>query len=90
MKPPPANLQCAISSARPLYMLPGEPLTEEVLIPALRASASLDVMTGYFSSGSFAEIGPGLAYMNDNRSQLCCIQLVRKNDKWLSHVEKSR
>ena len=61
VKPPAANLQCAISSARPLYMLPGEPLTEEVLIPALRASASLDVMTGYFSSGSFAEIGPGLA-----------------------------
>ena len=58
---PPADLQSAVSAAHPLYVLPGDSIAEEVLIPALRASAALDVMTGYFSSASLAEIGPGLA-----------------------------
>ncbi len=55
------SLRSAISSAHPLYVLPKDPITEEVLIPALQASKTLDIMMGYFSSGSFAEISPGLA-----------------------------
>jgi len=55
------GLQTALADANPLYVLPKDDVTGEVLIPALRASASLDVMTGYFTSSSFAEIAPGLA-----------------------------
>ena len=55
------SLRSAISSAYPLYVLPKDSITEEVLIPALQVSKTLDIMMGYFSSGSFAEISPGLA-----------------------------
>jgi len=55
------RLKEALADALPLYVLPKDPVIEGVLIPALRASTSLDVMMGYFSSGSFAEIAPGLA-----------------------------
>ena len=54
-------LKAALSSVQPLYILPGDPVAKDVLIPALSASSSLDVMMGYFSSASFAEIAPGLA-----------------------------
>ena len=55
------TLKAAISNAQPLYFLPKDPVIQEVLIPALRVSRSVDLMMGYFSSGSFAEIAPGLA-----------------------------
>ena len=58
---PGLSLLDAISDARPLYVLPKDPIAAEVLIPALQASTSLDVMMGYFSSGSFPEIACGLA-----------------------------
>ena len=57
----PGKLRATISEALPLYILPKDPVVDEVLIPALQASTSLDIMMGYFSSGSFAEIAPGLA-----------------------------
>lgn len=57
----PARLKEALEPARPLYVLPVDPVTNEVLIPALRATRSLDMMMGYFSSSSFAEIASGLA-----------------------------
>ena len=55
------SLKAAISNAQPLYFLPKDRVVQEVLIPALQASRSVDLMMGYFSSGSFAEIAPGLA-----------------------------
>lgn len=55
------KLRAVLSSALPLYILPKNPVVEDVLIPALRASTSVDVMMGYFSSNSFAEIALGLA-----------------------------
>lgn len=55
------KLRAALSEALPLYILPKDSVVEDVLIPALRSSTSLDVMMGYFSSASFAEIAPGLA-----------------------------
>ena len=54
-------LKAALSSVQPLYVLPDDPVAKDVLIPALSASSSLDVMMAYFSSASFAEIAPGLA-----------------------------
>ena len=55
------SLKAVISNAHPLYFLPKDPVIQEVLIPALQAGRSVDLMMGYFSSGSFAEIAPGLA-----------------------------
>ena len=55
------SLMTALGDAHPLYVLPKDPVTEEVLLPALRATKSLDVMMGYFSSSSLSEIAPGLA-----------------------------
>ena len=55
------SLKAAISNAQPLYFLPKDRVVQEVLIPALQAGRSVDLMMGYFSSGSFAEIAPGLA-----------------------------
>ncbi len=63
---PSFTLKAVISDAQPLYFLPKDFATEEVLIPALRASHSVDLMMGYFSSGSFAEIAPGLAIFLKN------------------------
>ena len=57
----PSGLKVALADANPLYVLPKEPVTAQVLIPALMTTVSLDVMMGYFSSSSFAEIAPGLA-----------------------------
>lgn len=55
------DLQGALADARPLYVLPKDPVTADVLVPALEATKSLRVMMGYFSSSSFSEIAPGLA-----------------------------
>jgi len=56
-----STLRQALDEAQPLYVLPGDPLTRDVLIPALSVSVSVDVMTGYFSSAAFAALAPGLA-----------------------------
>lgn len=58
---PGSSLLAAISDARSLCVLPKDPITAEVLISVLQASTSLDVMMGYFSSGSFPEIAHSLA-----------------------------
>ena len=55
------GLKQALSGAHPLYILPRDPVTAEVLIPALQATDKLDVMMGYFASSAFADIAPGLA-----------------------------
>ena len=55
------GLKVALADARPLYMLPKDPVTHEVLVPALKAAGTLRVMMGYFSSSSFVAIAPGLA-----------------------------
>lgn len=67
----PFGLQAALAEAQPLYVLPKDDVTAEVLVPALRSSASLDVMIGYFSSSSFAELAPGLAtFLRNTESPL--------------------
>ena len=62
----PSGLKVVLADAYPLYVLPKEPVTAQVLIPALKTTGSLDVMIGYFSSSSFAEIAPGLATFLQN------------------------
>lgn len=55
------SLKTALADAHPLYVLPKDPVTAQVLVPALKATHSLDVMMGYFASSSFVAIAPGLA-----------------------------
>lgn len=58
---PTQTLKDALSPAASLYVLPKDPVVEQVLVPALQCSTSLDIMMGYFASSSFAEIASGLA-----------------------------
>ena len=62
------RLRDALEPARPLYVQPADPMASEVLMPALRATRSLDMMMGYFASASFAEIAPGLAVFLRNET----------------------
>ena len=55
------DLSAALQAGQPLYVLPKDDVIAEVLIPALNVASSLDVMMGYFTSSSLAEIAPGLA-----------------------------
>ena len=50
-----------MSQTRPLYMLPDDPLVEEVLIPSFQSASSVNCMVGFFSSTILAELAPGLA-----------------------------
>lgn len=50
-----------LEDIRPLYMLPQDPLAEEVLIPGFQSAANVDCMVGFFSSEVLASLAPGLA-----------------------------
>jgi len=59
----------SLSDVRPLYILPDDPLAEEMLIPAFQNAASVDCMVGFFSSSVLASLAPGLAtYINSSNS----------------------
>ena len=51
----------SLETARPLYMLPVDPLAEEVLIPGFQTADKVDCMVGFFSSEVLAALAPGLA-----------------------------
>lgn len=51
----------SLQDARPLYILPADPLAEEVLIPGFQAAGKVDCMVGFFSSAVLSELAPGLA-----------------------------
>lgn len=50
-----------IPDTRPLYILPKEPVTEEVLIPCFKSATQVDCMMGFFSSEILGSLAPGLA-----------------------------
>ncbi|NII59999.1 DEAD/DEAH box helicase family protein [Sphingomonas aerolata] len=56
-----ARLSDALRIAEPIYILPKDDVAADVIIPALAASSSAEVMIGFFSSQALAEIAPGLA-----------------------------
>ena len=63
----------SIHGLRPIYLLPGDPFVQDVLIPGFTASSSVDCMVGFFSSQALASLAPGLAtFINnsDGRFQL--------------------
>ena len=73
----------SLTDIRPLYFLPNEPLAEEVLIPAFKASEKVDCMVGFFSSEVLTSLAPGLAtYIerSDESFRLIISPLLRQDD----------
>lgn len=69
---------------RPLYMLPTDPLADEVLIPAFRSADLVDCMVGFFSSDVLRSLAPGLATFlgrSSNPFRLIVSPLLRKEDR---------
>lgn len=61
----------SLEGIRPLYMLPVDPLAEEVLIPGFQAADKVSCMVGFFSSEVLASLAPGLAtYIAGSRNSL--------------------
>lgn len=74
----------SLGGVRPLYMLPSDPLDEEVLIPGFRAAGKVDCMVGFFSSAVLAALAPGLAsYIagSQNSFRLIISPLLRAQDQ---------
>ncbi len=61
LKAPTNSVRRLSPRVRPLYMLPDDPLADDVLIPGFQSATSVDSMVGFFSSGVLASLAPGLA-----------------------------
>ena len=78
-----------IENIKPLYFLPNDAFSEDVLIPAFRLSQKADCMMGFFSSDALSALAPGLAtYINYSRYsfRLIVSPFLRHND--LEAIEK--
>ena len=74
----------SVTDIRPLYMLPDDPVTEEVLIPCFQSTAQVDCMMGFFSSEVLVSLAPGLAtFINCSQEsfRLIISPLLRTEDK---------
>lgn len=74
----------SLEGIRPLYMLPADPLAEEVLIPGFQTSGKVDCMVGFFSSEVLGSLAPGLAtYIasSKNSFRLIISPLLRAEDQ---------
>lgn len=56
-----SGLSSALRATEPIYILPKDDVATAVIVPGLSASASAEVMIGFFASQALAEIAPGLA-----------------------------
>ena len=56
----------SLKSIQPIYFLPNDPFSEEVLVPTFRISEKADCMMGFFSSEALSAIAPGLAAFINN------------------------
>lgn len=73
-----------LDGVKPLFILPDDPLAEEVLIPGFRGSQQVDCMVGFFSSRVLVSLAPGLAtYIrnSENCLRLIISPLLRPEDK---------
>ena len=73
-----------IPNIQPLYILPKDSVTEDVLIPCFRSSTQVDCMMGFFSSEILVSLAPGLAsFINcsDESLRLIISPLLRTDDK---------
>ncbi len=80
-----ASVLESLSQARPLYMLPDDPLVEDVLIPCFQSASSVNCMVGFFASTILAELAPGLAtFVNSSEGTfklIVCPILSEENRK---------
>jgi len=51
----------SLRDLKPIYFLPSDPFSEEVLVPTFRISEKADCMMGFFSSEALSTLAPGLA-----------------------------
>ena len=73
-----------ICNIQPLYILPKDPLTNDVLIPCFKSATTVDCMMGFFSSEILVSLAPGLAtFINTSDESLCLIisPFLRDEDK---------
>ena len=73
-----------IPSIRPLYILPKDPVIEEVLIPCFQSATYVNCMMGFFSSEILVSLAPGLAsFINcsDESLRLIISPLLRTKDR---------
>ena len=78
------GMQRLLEGVRPLYMLPSDPLAEEVLIPGFQTAKAVDCMVGFFSSEVLASLAPGIAtYIagSENSFRLIISPLLRAEDQ---------
>lgn len=73
-----------VPDIKPLYILPDDPFTEEVLIPCFKSSSQVDCMMGFFSSEVLVPLAPGLAtFINCSQEsfRLVISPLLRDEDR---------
>ena len=73
-----------IPDIQPLYILPKDPVTKDVLIPCFQSATSVDCMMGFFSSEILASLAPGLASFidcSDESLRLIISPLLRTEDR---------
>ena len=73
-----------IPDVRPLYILPKDPVTKDVLIPCFQSATSVDCMMGFFSSEILVSLAPGLASFIDCSEEslrLIISPLLRTEDR---------
>ena len=74
----------AIPYIQPLYILPKDPITENVLIPCFQSATYVDCMMGFFSSEILVSLAPGLASFiacSDESLRLIISPLLRTEDR---------
>ncbi|WP_296997191.1 DEAD/DEAH box helicase family protein [Thalassospira sp. UBA848] len=73
-----------LSASKPIFILPRDDAAGEVISPAFSVSKRVSIMMGFFSSGSFSEIAPGLAqYLRSSEETLRLIvsPFISKQDQ---------
>ncbi len=73
-----------IPDIQPLYILPKDPVTKDVLIPCFQSATSVDCMMGFFSSEILVSLAPGLASFidcSDESLRLIISPLLRTEDR---------
>jgi superfamily II DNA or RNA helicase len=70
----PDRLRKILTACKPIYILPRDAIADSVISPAMSVSSQVDIMMGFFSSQSFAEIAPGLAAFLNKSNE--CLRLI--------------
>ena len=74
----------SVPDIRPLYILPDDPVNEEVFIPCFQSTTRVDCMMSFFSSQALVPLAPGLAtFINCSQEsfRLIISPLLRTEDK---------